>query len=255
MPKVPLSVSGYGVELALKRTDYIVIDDRQDEQATDSPENDGVSATLADDNVTDLKPLSASELRGLDMKASSFVMDSTDPFDTLAKLTQDFPKHSRAVSAHNVSEAFAKEHTSNREIFLPPGYNILWVNGLQVLARDFDAYFMLDLLRKERGLVSTAQELGLTGEQTVELLSHPAIAEVSSQDEPQRYNWQDEQEGGDVIMWLNDVEHDKRYADWPSAARAVSNPGQHFDNLPNKSSYYREHTQANYRQCAKRYIT
>lgn len=220
--RAPLSISGYGVELALKRTDYIVIDDRQAEQDAVTTEDSAAKATLADDSVTDLKPLSASELRKLDMKASNFVLDSEDPFDTLIRLTQDFPKHSRAIIANNISDAFVKEHAGNREIFLPAGYNVLWVNGLQVLARDFDAYFVLELLRRERKFVSTARELGLSGKEAVQLLSHSAISEATAEQEPQRYNWQDVSEGGDVIMWLNDIEKDKRYAEWPDKARAVS---------------------------------
>lgn len=220
-PLVPLSVSGYGVGLDLKRTDYIVIDDRQAEEDATSGTG-STSATLTDESVTDLKPLSASELRGLDMKAASFVMDSADPLDTLHRLVQDFPKHSRAMSANNISDAFKGEHVSNREIFLPAGFNILWINGLQVLARDFDAYSVLELLRRERKFIGTARDLGLSGNQAISLLAHPAIAEASSLQEPQRYNWQDEFEGGNVIMWMNDIEHDKRYNEWTSTVRAVS---------------------------------
>lgn len=222
MPQSPLSVSGYGVELALKRTDYIVIDDRQAEKNAASAEEPETQATLADDDVTVLKPLSASEVRLLDMKASCFVLDSADPLDSLNKLTQDFPKHSRAMSANKVSQAFVKEHMSNREMFLPAAYNIAWINGMQILARDFDAYFLLELLRRERKTINTARGLGLTGKEAVQLLSHPAVAEASSQQEPQRYNWQDDTEGGGVIMWLNDVEKDKRYSEWPTNARSVS---------------------------------
>ncbi|KAL1311062.1 hypothetical protein AAFC00_001271 [Neodothiora populina] len=228
-PRLPLSVSGYGVELALKRTDYIVIDDRQSENDEATEETVAPEATLKDTEVADLKPLSASELRGLDLKAASFVMASADPLDTLHRLVQDFPKHSQAMAANNISVDFKKEHSSNRDIFLPPGFNILWINGVQVLARDFDAYFVLELLRKERKLIGSAGELGLSGNEAIQLLSHPSIAQEASQQEPQRYNWQDELEGGNVIMWLNDIEHDKRYAEWTSVVRAFLQrtfPGQ-----------------------------
>lgn len=219
----PIPVSGYGIELALKRTDYIVIDDRKADDATAS-NNEAVAAKLTDEEVTDLKPLSASELLRLDMRASSFVMDSSDPFDTLIRLTQDFPKHSAAMSAHNVSEDFRKEHLANREIFLPAGYNVIWINGLQILNRDFDAYAMLEHLRRERKLINSARELGLSGKEAVQLLSHPSIAEASSGQDLQRYDWRDEIEGGNVIMWLNDIEQDKRYAEFPTQVKAVSLP-------------------------------
>ncbi|KAI5244537.1 UDP-glucose,glycoprotein glucosyltransferase [Aureobasidium subglaciale] len=215
----PLAVSGYGIELALKRTDYIVIDDRQAEDS-DSVSSDSSSAKLTDEDVADLKPLSSKELLRLGMRASSFVMSSADPFDTLLKLTQDFPKHSAAMSTQEISEDFRKEHLVNREVFVPSGYNVIWVNGLQVLARDFDAYAMLEHLRRERKLINSASELGLSGNEAVQLLSHSSISEASSSQEPQRYDWRDELEGGKVIIWMNDIEHDKRYAEWPSQVRA-----------------------------------
>jgi UDP-glucose:glycoprotein glucosyltransferase len=216
----PLAVSGYGIELALKRTDYIVIDDRQAEDS-DSANTNASGAKLTDEDVADLKPLSSSELLRLDMRASSFVMDSADPFDTLMKLTQDFPKHSAAMSAHEISRKFRREHSANREIFLPAGYNVIWVNGLQILERDFDAYAMLEHLRRERKLIKSARDLGLSGKEAVQFLSHPSIAAASSGQEPQRYDWRDELEGGNVIIWMNDIEHDKRYLEWPSQVKAV----------------------------------
>ncbi|KAG9525567.1 hypothetical protein KCV07_g1087, partial [Aureobasidium melanogenum] len=228
LPGFPLAVSGYGIALDLKRTDYIVIDDRKAEDSDES-KIDASGAKLADEDVTDLKPLSSKELLRLDMRASSFVMDSADPFDTLLKLTQDFPKHSAAMSAHEVSEQFRKEHLANREVFLPSGYNILWMNGLQILARDFDAYAMLEHMRRERKLINSAGELGLTGKEAVQLLSHSSISEAASTQEPQRYDWRDKLEGGKVIIWMNDIEHDKRYAEWPDQVRALlqrTYPGQ-----------------------------
>lgn len=219
LPQTPLSVSGYGVGLDLKRTDYIVIDDRQAEEDAASID---AEATLADDEVADLKPLSASELKELDMKAASFVMDSADPLDTLNRLVQDFPKHSRAMAANNISASFKKEHASNREMVLPSGLNIVWVNGREILARDFDAYHILETLRRERSLISTARELGLSGAEAIKLLAHPAIAKAASGLEPQRYDWQDKIEGGNVIIWMNNIEVEKRYEGWSTEVRAVS---------------------------------
>jgi UDP-glucose:glycoprotein glucosyltransferase len=252
IPGFPLAVSGYGIALDLKRTDYIVIDDRKADESDDT-NNDASTAKLTDEDVADLKPLSSKELLRLDMKASSFIMESANPFDTLLKLTQDFPKHSAAMSTHEVSELFRKEHLANREIFLPSGYNVIWVNGLQVLARDFDAYAMLEHLRRERKLINSAGELGLSGKEAVRLLSHSSISEAASTQEPQRYDWRDELEGGRVIIWMNDIENDRRYAEWPTQVRAVSrNLSQCMDNT-NDQSCCNEHTLDNYLRFAKRF--
>lgn len=233
----PLALNGYGIELALKRTDYIVIDDRgaeaegTDDQAalldtkTELDINVEVGTTeilLESEEVSDLKPLSAKELLGLGLKTGSFVMASKNPFDTLLKVSEDFPKHSYAITKRNASTDFVSEHLMNRQSFLPSGYNVIWMNGLQVQARQMDAFGLLEQLRRERAIVNNLQGLGFSGREAVDTLSNPAIAESKVEQDAQRYDYRDDLESGNVIIWLNDIEKDKRYSSWPSHTSAVS---------------------------------
>ncbi|KAH8661541.1 UDP-glucose:glycoprotein glucosyltransferase-domain-containing protein [Tricladium varicosporioides] len=225
----PLIVPGYGVELALKRTDYIVIDDREDEENKSAKEASEKEVKFEDEELADLKPLSSSELSGLGLKAASFIMQSENPFDTLVKLSQDFPKYSSAVASHNASKEFVAEHDYNRAQLVPGGYNIWWTNGLQMIERQIEALSLLDLLRKERKLVKGVRDLGLTGKEAIRLLSHDDIATVQAENEPQRFDWRDDIEGGGVIMYMNDIQKDKRYEDWPESLQAMlqrTYPGQ-----------------------------
>lgn len=219
----PLVISGYGVELALKRTDYIVIDDRvAGEEGSDNqaPPAEG-EVIVEDDDLSDLKPLSSTELLGLGVKAASFIMNSEDPLQTLVKVSQDFPKYSSAISKRNFSTEFLTEHQHNREILLPAGYNVIFMNGLQVEARQMDAFALLEQLRRERSIIGSLRGLGLGGSEAVNILSHPAIAESKTGGDSQRYDYRDSYEGGNIIIWLNDIEKDKRYVDWPTHATAV----------------------------------
>ncbi|QSZ31337.1 hypothetical protein DSL72_000900 [Monilinia vaccinii-corymbosi] len=223
----PLMIPGYGVELALKRTDYIVIDDRNDEEASKSTTETKVK--FEDEEVADLKPLSTSELSSLGLKASSFIMQSEKPFDSLIKLSQDFPKHSSAIASHEISSDFLAEHNHNRGHLVPAGYNVWWINGVQINERQIDAIKLLDILRKERKLINGVRDLGLTGAEAVQLFSNSNISEAKSSGDVQRFDWRDELEGGSVIIWLNDIEKDKRYADFPAALGALlqrTYPGQ-----------------------------
>ena len=225
----PLTVSGYGVELALKRTDYIVIDDRQEgEERNESSTNSG-NGVLREEELSDLRPLSSSELLRLGMKAASFVLASDEPLDTLAKLSQDFPKHSGSIAGTNISDEFIQEHVRNREIILPAGFNVLWINGVQIMPRDLNPYSLLEHLRRERKMINGVRELGLSGPEAIDLLSHEAITASSIDQEALRYDWRDDSEGGDVIMWLNDIEKDKRYSEWSDSVSALlqrTYPGQ-----------------------------
>ena len=225
----PLYVNGYGVELVLKRTDYVVIDDRE---ASNGKE--GASETISypekpNDAPTDLKPLTTSELATIGVNAASYVMSNEDPLDALLQVSGDFPKYSSLIAAHDASENFLKEYRGNRATFLPQGYNIFWINGAQVESRKIDAFSLLDHLKRERALINQLRDIGLTASEGIRLLSHPAIAQAQVDDEPQRYDWRDEMEGTGVIMWLNDIEKDKRYEGWPTHLSALlqrTYPGQ-----------------------------
>ncbi|KAL2024740.1 hypothetical protein VTK56DRAFT_5561 [Thermocarpiscus australiensis] len=220
-PNEPLSVSGYGVELTLKRTDYIVIDDRD----TDTPKTPvdeaqkpiGSSDVVLDEEeeITDIKPLEKSELSLLGMKAASFIMQSESPFETLLKLTQDFPKYSTTLAAHNVSTEFEAEHRRNRMVLVPEGTNVLWMNGVQLIDRQIQPFGLVDLLKRERKLISGVLDLGLTAQQAISLLGHTEVAQAKSEEEgPRRFDWRDQIEDGRVIVWLNNIEKDKRYQSW-----------------------------------------
>jgi len=230
----PLSVNGYGIELALKRTDYIVIDDRSgggegsEDQApllgmeSEAEKDAAAEHLLLNEEVSDLKPLSSKDLLGLGLKTASFIMASDNPFETLIKVSEDFPKHSSALTKRNATINFVKEHSSNRELFLPAGYNVIWMNGMQVQGRQMDAFALLEQLRRERSIVDNLRNMGFSGSEVVRILSHPAIAEAKMEGDSQRYDYRDALEGGKVIIWLNDIEKDKRYSDWPSHGSAVS---------------------------------
>jgi UDP-glucose:glycoprotein glucosyltransferase len=219
----PLMVNGYGVELALKRTDYIVIDDRQKEEGKEQEnKSKAEEIDLKNEEVADLKPLSSSELEDLGIKAASFVANSEQPLDMLLKLTQDFPKHSSSLAGHNVTKEFLEEHKGNREHFLPSGFNVLFINGVQYDPRKMDPFSLLDHLRRERKLIKAFEGMGLSSAEAITLLSHPAITEAFANSDVQRYDWRDDTEGGNVILWLNNLEKDKRYRTWPSTLNAVS---------------------------------
>jgi UDP-glucose:glycoprotein glucosyltransferase len=219
----PLVIPGYGVELALKRTDYIVIDDREDEGSTPAKVASETEVKFEDEEFADLKPLSTSELFSLAVKASSFIMQSEEPFDTLVKLSQDFPKYSSAVASHNATDDFRKEHNYNRGQLVPAGYNVWWMNGVQLIERQIEALSLLDIMRKERKLINGVRDLGLTAPEAIQLLSHNEVSTVKAENEPQRFDWRDDIEGGKVIIWMNDIEKDKRYEEWPTDLSAVSN--------------------------------
>ncbi|UKZ49497.1 hypothetical protein TrVGV298_003744 [Trichoderma virens] len=224
-----LPMSGYGVELALKKTDYIVIDDRLhgEEAHHESPS----SSTNLDDSedVADIKPLAASDLSSLGMKAASFILQSDEPLETLVKLSQDLPKFLTSIVAHNVSAQFEEEFQSNGVKGVPDGVNILLVNGVQVSERQIEPFALIERLRQERKLIDGFRTLGLSGKQAVSILGHQAVSIAKDSTEPLRYDWTDRLEDGRVLIWLNDLESDDAYKDYPKTLASLlrgAYPGQ-----------------------------
>ncbi|KAI0872841.1 UDP-glucose:glycoprotein glucosyltransferase [Hypoxylon argillaceum] len=210
-----LPVSGYGVELQLKRTDYIVIDDREAAEASVDQSQKTTSAEVVldgEEEVNDLKPLATSELASLGLNTGSFIMESENPFQALIKLTQDFPKFSASVAARNASDAFITEHRQNREVAAPPGVNALWMNGVQLSERQIDPYTLVSSIRRERVFIKGAIDLGLTAKEAISLLGDREVTMANTDDEGPRFDWRDQLEDGRVIIWLNNIEKDKRYA-------------------------------------------
>jgi UDP-glucose:glycoprotein glucosyltransferase len=209
--------------MALKRTDYIVIDDRNTEESKEKKEEELKTPSDLDttEEISDLKPLSASELEELDLKTASYIIGSEKPLDTFLKVSQDFPKYSSFLAAQNVSDAFLKEHHANREQFLPSGYNVLWINGVQYDNRKLDPFSLLDHLRRERKLLDNFETMEFAPDEAIQMLSHPVIAEAQADLDSQRYDWRDETEGGNVILWMNDLEKDKRYTEWSKSLYTV----------------------------------
>ena len=219
-----LPVSGYGVELALKRTDYIVIDDREAAQdSKQQPLSQNVELD-EEDEVADLKPLSQTELALLGAKAASYILENDNPLDALVKLSQDFPKFSSSIAAYEVSKSFEDERSETFGAEVRDGVNALWVNGLQLIERQIQPHGLVDILRRERKLIDGVRSLGFTGKEAVSLLGHQQVSDVKADSSqlPDRYDWTDRSEDGKVILWLNDLEKDELYEDYPKSLMGVS---------------------------------
>lgn len=64
--------------------------------------------------------------------------------------------------------------------------------------------------------MSSLTSLGLTPEQAVELVSHESILAAHREGGAVEgiFDASDREEGGDVIVWWNDLEKDQMYAHW-----------------------------------------
>ncbi|CAI2171010.1 14159_t:CDS:10 [Funneliformis geosporum] len=235
-----LYLTGYGVELALKNTDYIVIDDRKvetddhDEGENESESNheshndsrlEMLSEHLFDEDISEIKPLITSEIRELGLKAAQFIISSPDPLSAFAHLSQDLPKYSYHISQLSLNSSLKHEISTNKNSLML-NTNSFWLNGLKVAPDSVDPFGLLKLLRRERQNMLSLMSLGMNTQQAVELLASPIISESKSSQELTQgiFDVRDKSEKKNIITWLNDLEKDKRYSHWPSRIYDIFRP-------------------------------
>lgn len=234
----PLYLSGYGVELALKRTDYIVIDDRNvDTDSSDAEKAQEADASRAKPNdplshySPDIQPLKLGEIVDLSVQAAQYIAQSANPLETLVKVSQDFPKHSALISKVRLNESFSDEINTIQSRHIAPGGNAIWLNGLPLEDEQMSPLALLRMLRRERQFIDSLKSMGLSTLQAVDLISSPSIGEAQTSTGAVEglFDTRDANEGGNVVVWMNDLEKDSRYKTWASALSVLMRglyPGQ-----------------------------
>jgi UDP-glucose:glycoprotein glucosyltransferase len=175
---------------------------------------------LSSDDTPVITPLHSSKLANLGYQAVQLITTSSSPLDTLLQLSQDFPAQASRI-AKAISNDTLIDHLRENTHIIPGGENLFWVNGMQIPRDKVEAFNLLSTMRRERSLISTLRNLGITNEEAIMLLSHPSIAEKLDLGSVIRFDVRDEIEGGNVIIWLNDMEKDTRYKTWPEGIRNV----------------------------------
>ncbi|KAK6902778.1 hypothetical protein I203_108037 [Kwoniella mangroviensis CBS 8507] len=225
--KTPLS--GWGVEMALKKMDYLVVDDRLTGSSSSSQTQNGTNIgghsekglfedVLGKDPWTDLAtPLTNVEIRDLGLKSSTLIKSSSSPLEALRVLSQDFPKYSASL-ARKVQVPDEIRDKAKSLLRRGEATEAIYING-KGWGEGLDAYGLLRAIRTERHHVLSLTSLGLTPKQAIDLIADPVIGEAQVEDSPGEgtVDASDRVEGGDVIVYWNNIEKDKRYKNWPTS--------------------------------------
>ncbi|KAF7297231.1 hypothetical protein MIND_00956200 [Mycena indigotica] len=230
-------LSGYGVALDLKKTDYLAVDDRntgtgkvptQESKAeSEIPEVDPVLAlieaypereTVAGDLDDKAKAL-------LGFQATQLIADSSEPLATLTKLSQNFPKYIKSLSRRVIVNESLETEIHANQLKAQAGVNLFWFNGMILNEKDVNPMGLLRLVRKEKTIMNSLAGLGLSRAQAIELLSHSSVSATQAESALDNvFDASDRPEGGDVIVWWNDLEKDSRYAQWPTSIHGLLRP-------------------------------
>ncbi|KAG7227632.1 hypothetical protein INR49_005447 [Caranx melampygus] len=231
-------LSGYGVELAIKSTEYKAVDDTKVKDSktvsnTDDEDNDEVQGKSHPDlkeqlielrkhlleSTNDMAPLKVWEMQDLSFQAAARIV-SVPKFDALKlirDLSQNFPSKARSLTRVAVKQEMRKEIEENQKhlsetIGVHPGDGELFINGLHIDLDTHNPFSILDILRREAKVLEGLHNLGIKGELQGKLLKLPVNAVDDSYALDIRHP---------AIMWINDIENDPMYRSWPAGVQEL----------------------------------
>ncbi|OQV12944.1 UDP-glucose:glycoprotein glucosyltransferase 1 [Hypsibius exemplaris] len=254
-----IRIPGYGVEMAIKSTEYKAQDDskiKEGDGALDEQTDEVVDEELDTDiegfdfgklksrlpekkdqleqlksflllsSGTELQQLKAWQYQDLSLQAAEKSLrvaslhggSSTDALRTLRDISQNFPTQAPTLLKIPVREDVKAEIERNREFFahyhsIEAGGAALFVNGIQHDTDVTDIYVLFEKLREENRLMESLHGFGIQGPDMTSILEldlHPTGGA--------KY-------GIDIrhpaVHFVNDLEKDKRYAEWPTSVREL----------------------------------
>uniref|UniRef100_A0A671PJF0 UDP-glucose:glycoprotein glucosyltransferase 2-like n=1 Tax=Sinocyclocheilus anshuiensis TaxID=1608454 RepID=A0A671PJF0_9TELE len=237
-------LSGYGVELAIKSTEYKAVDDTQIKMNnvfytllyvkrcltvsffTSRKSHPELQEELGElrkhllESTNDMTPLKVWELQDLSFQAASRIM-TVPKFDSLKlmqELSQNFPSRARSLTRVAINQDMKKEIEDNQKrlsesMGIHPGDASLFINGIHVDLDLHNPFSILDILRTEAKILEGLHNLGIKGSSISKFLHLPSSATL------------EDSYALDIrhtsIMWINDIEKDSMYRHWPSSLQEL----------------------------------
>ncbi|XP_072478199.1 UDP-glucose:glycoprotein glucosyltransferase 2 isoform X2 [Notamacropus eugenii] len=243
-----MNLSGYGVELAIKSTEYKALDDTQVkamnntmiEEDNEPTEVQGFLFEKLKEMYPDLRdnlkefrkhliesskemvPLKVWELQDLSFQAASQIMSAPvyNAIKLMRDISQNFPMKARSLTRITVNQQMRMEIEENQKslrdrLEIEPGDARLFVNGLQIDLDFHDPFSILDMLKLEGKVMNGLHDLGIKEEDFSKLLKLNThhVDDIYALDirHPS-------------IMWVNNLEQDDIYTTWPTSCQELLEP-------------------------------
>lgn len=249
--KRKIRLSGYGVEMHLKSTEYKSQDDsprQKDEKTYEESELietevegldfkvlkqryphlshslDSFRTDLLEKNSeVELMALKQWEFQELGLQASERIaaIQGEEALQILQLTAQNFPLQAKHLIHISVTDDFKNEMKHNSDLFarnlnLQPPDAALFLNGLFFDAETLDIYTLLDTMRSESRVLDDLYKLGFRGKASEPLL---ALDLSTSSSKDFAIDIRDS-----AIIWVNDIENDAQYRRWPSSVLDLLRP-------------------------------
>ncbi|MCL4132621.1 UNVERIFIED_CONTAM: hypothetical protein GTU68_020422, partial [Idotea baltica] len=227
-----LRLSGYGVELQIKSTEYKAQDDTkvQEDSGADGDDDDPeqevegfIFSKLKDlhpkltDSLNQLKshllesahemaPLKVWQLQHLSMQAAHRIMSAPNEemLSLFTHTAQNFPSLARSLTRTKFDDKMKKEILKNQNLLqsqsdISPSDAALFINGMHFDLDYTDIYTLLEHVKNEQRVMEGLFKLGLKGSTLSQLLN----LDLTSAKTEYGVDIRDS-----AIFWLNDIEKD-----------------------------------------------
>ncbi|BES97993.1 udp-glucose glycoprotein [Nesidiocoris tenuis] len=241
-------LSGYGVELQLKSTEYKAQDDAkvegggtEDSEEDEEEEVEGFNfnklKALYPDKVQELEKLrtdlieSSSELaplkvwqfQELSLQAAQRIMSAPkdEVLHVLSYIAQNFPTQARSlvktvVSPELKSEMMQNQDKFSRTLHVQPSDTSLFVNGMFFDLETHDIFTILEYIRDELRMMEGLNDIGVSDKNASNAL---LALDMSNTGVDFGLDIRDS-----AVMWVNDIELDKQYNRWASSLMDLLRP-------------------------------
>ncbi|KAI0462466.1 hypothetical protein LJB42_003959 [Komagataella kurtzmanii] len=219
------TLAGYGVDLTLKRTDYIVIDDR-DIVLDKSLETKPIAAES--DNFWDvyskeIEHVSEKDIRALGYKLSLYIKSlevcENEKLAILTKLIQDFPKYASFIDRQvtdTEAEEIIEDSWENSINDLPQG---VYINGAVVDQSKLNYMEILNILKREYAFIDDITKFGVTGTHAQDIMKRYAAHISDRSVNNTMFKRFDIRGHGEAVFYLNDIETDPQYSGLSSSRK------------------------------------
>jgi UDP-glucose:glycoprotein glucosyltransferase len=220
-------MAGYGVQVAIKSTEYMVVDDTKastlvkdsDDKSDNIEQSDVIKALqetaqgkkLKPESLNGISPVNVLTQLDIGLLATSFIVASKQPLTRFRQLVQDFPRYAHLLLEQDLDPSISEKVSALQSRGVHAEHNLMWINGLSFDTKDPNVFRLLRLLKQELATMNTLMAHGLSADEARKLLL-ATQAEDSNSSGDLFEDMYDLLSDNDSIMWLNDIEHDAKFA-------------------------------------------
>lgn len=235
-----VTLSGYGVELALKNMEYKAMDDTAIKKGVplEDPKTEDLSQEVRGfifSKILERKPelnaeimafrdyllsstvsdtLEVWELKDLGHQTAQRIVQASDPLQSMQEINQNFPSIVSSLSRMKLDDSIKDEIIANQRM-VPPGKSLMALNGALINIEDLDLYLLMDMVHGELSLADQFVRLKLPQSAAHKILSAPPPAESNSF----RVDFRSSH-----VHYLNNLEEDDMYRRWRSNIQELLMP-------------------------------